>query len=98
MKKPFHKDKEPTQAIAIRYDQSHDTAPRITAKGTGQVAENILDIAKKHAIPVYQNKSLSAMLMALEIDREIPPELYAAVAEVLAYIYSLDQRLGKLRK
>lgn len=84
-----------TQAVALQYDEQDNKAPKVVAKGTGLVAGNILSSAKDHGIPVYQNKTLTAMLMAVELDREIPPELYQAVAEVLAYIYRLDQQIGK---
>ena len=66
----------PQQAVALKYDMERDTAPKVVAKGRGHVAENILAAAQKNAVPVYQNKTLVNMLMALEIDREIPPELY----------------------
>jgi len=81
----------PKEAVAIRYDQKQDKAPRVVAKGAGFVADQILATARKHTVPVYQNRTLTAMLMAVELDREIPPDLYKAVAEVLAYIYRLDE-------
>lgn len=86
------------QAVAIRYDKDEGAAPRVAAKGKGLVADQIIDLGKQHSVPVYQNKTLTSMLMAIEIDQEIPPALYTAVAEVLAYIYLLDQSLGKGRK
>jgi flagellar biosynthesis protein len=89
------KEDEPKQAIAIRYDQKMEQAPKVVAKGSGFVAENILATAKRNAVPVYQNKTLAGMLMAVELDTMIPPELYKAVAEVLAYIYRLDQKKPK---
>ena len=79
------------KAVALRYDAERDQAPRVIAKGRGHVAENILALAQKSTIPVYQNKTLVNMLMALEIDREIPPELYRAIAEVMAYVYRMDK-------
>ncbi len=82
------------KAVALRYDAERDQAPRIIAKGRGHVAENILAVAQKSTIPVYQNKSLVNMLMALEIDREIPPELYRTIAEVMAYVYRMDKKAG----
>ncbi|BAL83766.1 hypothetical protein SELR_20580 [Selenomonas ruminantium subsp. lactilytica TAM6421] len=85
----------PQQAVALKYDMERDTAPRVVAKGRGHVAENILAAAQKNAVPVYQNKSLVNMLMALEIDREIPPELYRAIAEVMAYVYRIDKKAKK---
>ena len=82
------------KAVALRYDMERDTAPRVIAKGKGHVAEHILAAAQKNSIPVYQNKTLVNMLMALEIDREIPPDLYKAVAEVMAYVYKMDKDKG----
>lgn len=86
------------QAIALTYDITQNAAPKVVAKGTGHVAEQILAAAHKNAVPVYQNKTLTGMLMAIELDREIPPDLYRAVAEVLAYVYRIDQRLGNRLK
>lgn len=82
---------ERKKAVAIRYDQKADNAPKVIAKGVGVVADNILAAARQNAVPVYQNKTLTTMLMAVELDREIPPELYRAVAEVLAFVYRLDK-------
>ena len=85
-------EEQEQKAVAVRYDVEKDRAPRVTAKGRSLVADRILAEAKKNGIPVYQNKSLVNMLMALELDREIPPELYRTVAEVLAYVYRIDKR------
>ena len=79
------------KAVALKYDMLQDVAPRVIAKGKGHVAEHILAAAQKNSIPVYQNKTLVNMLMALEIDREIPPELYKTIAEVMAYVYKMDK-------
>ncbi|MBR2214285.1 MAG: EscU/YscU/HrcU family type III secretion system export apparatus switch protein [Selenomonadaceae bacterium] len=82
----------PAEAVALKYDAEKDRAPKVVAKGRGHVAENILAAAQKNAVPVYQNKTLVNMLMALDIDREIPPELYRAIAEVMAYVYQIDRK------
>lgn len=82
----------PQKAVALKYDMAQDRAPKVIAKGRGHVAENILAAAQKNTIPVYQNKSLVNMLMALDIDREIPPELYRTIAEVMAYVYRMDKK------
>ena len=82
------------KAVALKYDMQQDNAPRVVAKGRGHVAEHILATAQKNSVPVYQNKTLVNMLMALEIDREIPPELYKAIAEVMAYVYKMDKAKG----
>ncbi|WP_019553084.1 EscU/YscU/HrcU family type III secretion system export apparatus switch protein [Propionispira raffinosivorans] len=86
---------ETIKAVALQYREDENTAPKIVAKGKGKVAENILLTAQNNAVPVYKNKTLTAMLMALEIDKEIPPDLYAMVAEVLAYVYRMDQKRMK---
>ena len=86
---------KPKQAIALTYQNTNGNAPKVVAKGTGFIAERIMSTAKQNSIPVYQNKTLASMLMAVELDREIPPELYQAVAEVLAYIYYIDKKMNK---
>lgn len=83
------------QAVALKYDAQKDQAPRVVAKGKGHTAEHILEAAQKNSVPVYQNKTLVNMLMALDIDREIPPELYKAIAEVMAYVYKMDKAKGR---
>jgi flagellar biosynthesis protein len=87
-------NKQPTQAVALRYNEEN-VAPQVIAKGKGYVAENILNAARKNSVPIYQNKTLTSMLMAVDIDREIPPDLYTAVAEILAYVYRMDQKNKK---
>lgn len=83
------------KAVALKYDMQQDAAPKVIAKGRGHVAEHILATAQQNAIPVYKNKALVSMLMALEIDREIPPELYKTIAEVMAYVYKMDKDKGR---
>ena len=80
------------KAVALKYDMEKNRAPKLVAKGKGHVAENILEAAKKGQVPVYQNKSLVNMLMALERDKEGPAELYTTVAEIRAYVYRVDKR------
>ena len=86
------------KAVALKYDPEANAAPKVVAKGRGYVAENILAAAQSNSIPVYQNKSLVNLLMALDLDKEIPPELYTTVAEVLAYIYRMDTRAGARKR
>ncbi len=85
-------------AVAVQYDRQTMVAPKVIAKGRGIVADNLVEQAVRHQVPVYQNKALASMLMALEIDREIPPDLYKAVAEVLVFVYRADSALGKQNK
>lgn len=86
---------ERNRAVAISYDKAVDGAPKVVAKGSGAVAERIIEIARENKIPLYKNKTLSGMLMAVELDREIPPALYQAVAEILAHVYRVDRTLGE---
>jgi flagellar biosynthetic protein FlhB len=77
-------------AIALRYDGSTMNAPKLLAKGAGKMAKRIRELAQKHGIPIVENKELAQNLYSfVEIDQEIPPILYKAVAEVLAYVYKL---------
>ena len=79
-------------AVALKYESGSMTAPKLLAKGAGAVAFRIKEIAQKHHIPVVENKELAHDLYKLvEIGREIPVNLYQAVAEVLAYIYKLKK-------
>lgn len=96
-KEKFDENSEdkPTKAIALKYDKEASNAPMVVAKGQGFIAENILNAAIQNSIPVYQNKTLATMLMAVELDKEIPPDLYKVVAEVLAYVYRMDSKFKK---
>lgn len=79
-------------AVALRYHQDRDASPRVIAKGKGAVAEKILELAQKHNIPVRDDPDLVALLAQLDLGDAIPPELYPAVAEVLAYVYRANQK------
>lgn len=91
----MEKQEKRKQAVALEYDQEKQQAPKVVAKGAGYVAENILKQAEQHEVPVYRNQTLTNMLMAIELDREIPQELYQLVAEVLAFVYRLDQKYDR---
>jgi flagellar biosynthesis protein len=84
-------DKTP-KAVALKYDTEKDHAPKVIAKGKGKIAEKIIEIAEAHHLPLYEDKNLVQILEALELETEIPPELYRAVAEVLAFVYKLNGR------
>ncbi|HZK83740.1 MAG TPA: EscU/YscU/HrcU family type III secretion system export apparatus switch protein [Desulfosporosinus sp.] len=81
------------KAAAIVYDQTG--APRIVAKGVGEVARKMIEVAEAEGIPIQKNEVLIEALMQVELTKEIPPQLYRAVAEILAFIYRLDKK--KLR-
>lgn len=82
-------------AVALRYQQGMDAAPRIVATGKGLVAERIVKVAKESKIPIQERPELADTLANLEVGQFIPTALYSVVAEVLAYVYYLDKQLGK---
>jgi flagellar biosynthesis protein len=77
------------RATALRYE-SGQTAPTVLASGVGLIAERIVQTASEAGVPITHDPALAEALGALQIDGEIPPELYAAVAETLAWAYRLD--------
>lgn len=81
----------PTKAAALQYDKERASAPRLTAKGRGLVAERIIAMAGEHNIPLYQDRDLIEILEKTELDTEIPLEVYAVVAEIFAYVYKANQ-------
>ncbi|KTD18232.1 EscU/YscU/HrcU family type III secretion system export apparatus switch protein [Legionella jordanis] len=82
---------EKKQAVALHYD-GH-SAPIVTAKGEGGIAEQIIKTAKEHGIPLHHDKELTALLAKVELKKEIPPELYRAVAQILIFLYFLDGKI-----
>ncbi len=81
------------EVVALEYDG--EGAPRVTAKGRGEVARQILRIAEEHDIPLYQDEELSALLSKVELGREIPEQLYFAVARVIRFIFELNKEKYK---
>lgn len=75
------------KAVALHWDRAH--APRIAATGTGLTADEILRIADEHDIPLQQDPALTEALAQIPLGEEIPPALYVAVAEVLAFVFML---------
>ena len=81
------------KAVALRYDAESDAAPRVVAKGDRLLAERIIEIARQNGVPIHEDPDLVSILSALDVDREIPEMLYRAVAEVLAFVYRVNQRV-----
>lgn len=81
-------------AVALAY-QTGDGAPRVVAKGKGLVAEEIIARAREHGVFMHESKELVSLLMQVDLDREIPPTLYRAVAELLAWIYRIEHGLDQ---
>jgi flagellar biosynthesis protein len=84
--------KNPKKAVALQYNRETDGAPKVTAKGKGRVAEKIIELARKHDIPIKDDPDLIEVLSSLEINAEIPSEIYVAVAELLAFVYSMNSK------
>jgi flagellar biosynthesis protein len=82
-------------AVAIQYDKSADNAPRVVAKGMRLKAEKIREIAKAAGVPIMKNVSLANALYRVDVGQEIPEELYDAVAEVLNFVFALQQEEKK---
>ncbi|KRB93316.1 EscU/YscU/HrcU family type III secretion system export apparatus switch protein [Noviherbaspirillum sp. Root189] len=76
-------------AVALAY-QTGDLAPKVVATGRGLIAEEIIRRAKEHGVFVHESKELVALLMQVDLDRNIPPALYRVVAELLAWLYHID--------
>lgn len=87
-----HKRKK---AAALKYDAETGSAPRVIAKGQGAVAENIIEMAEKHNVPVHTDADLVEVLSGLDMDEEIPEDVYLAVAELLAFVYSINKTRPK---
>ena len=85
-----------TAAAALKYDTRKDAAPKVIAKGQGIIAEKIIELAKKNNVPIKSDPGLVQILSKLDIDEQIPVELYKAVAEILAFVYSANNRYREI--
>jgi flagellar biosynthesis protein len=79
-------------AVALSYDPEKDSAPRVIATGRGFIADQILEAARQNQIPIRDDAVLAQALSQVALDQVVPPELYAVVAEVLAFVYRLRQK------
>jgi flagellar biosynthesis protein len=79
-------------AVALKYEEDGADAPMIVASGRGEIADRIVQTAKDKNVPVYEEPSLAQTLVSLELGTEIPPELYQAVAQVIAFVWRLDRK------
>ncbi|WP_084545315.1 EscU/YscU/HrcU family type III secretion system export apparatus switch protein [Derxia gummosa] len=85
----------PPLAATLAYDPQRDAAPRVTARGRGAIAEEILRRADEAGVPRVHSEALAAALVRMDIDMQIPPELYLAVAEILAWVARLDEEAAR---
>ena len=87
-----HRAQGPRRASALHYEGKG--APKVTASGRGYIADRIIEVARENGIPVREDPALAEALAALELDTEIPEDLYTAVAEAIAWSYTLDLKAG----
>jgi flagellar biosynthesis protein len=81
----------PKLAVSLQYKKGRNAAPKVTAKGQGWVAENIIKMAQENNIPIREDKDLLHLLSEIDIGQEVPESLYKVVAELLAWVYELNQ-------
>ena len=80
------------KAVSLKYEPPKHEAPIVTAKGQGIIAEKIIEIAKKHHIPIKDDPDLVELLSQLELDEQIPPTVYQVVAEIFSFVYHLNKK------
>jgi flagellar biosynthesis protein len=87
-KENVHRD----TAVALKYRIGSDSAPRLVAKGKGEVAQKIIEIAKAHKVPIKYDPQLTEALSHIKLNEMVPEYLYAVIAEVLAWVYTLEKK------
>jgi flagellar biosynthesis protein len=86
------------KAAALKYQHGTDPIPRLVAKGGGHIADKIIALAKENGIPIHEDKNLVEILSTLDLYEQIPPKLYKAVAEILAFIYKVSGKIQNEHK
>jgi len=79
------------KAVALEYDNAKNSAPKVIAKGEGKSAQKIIQIAKENGITLKKDEDLVELLSKVELDKEVPPEMYKAVAELFAFLYKITK-------
>ncbi len=87
-------DSSPRKAAALKYQHGTDQVPKLVAKGKGFMADQIIALAKEHGVPIHEDHNLVEILSTLDMYEEIPPKLYKAVAELLAFIYKMTGKMN----
>jgi len=82
------------KAVALQYNQNKNNAPKVIASGKGELAKKIVQKAKEFDIPLFANEALVESLIDLDIDKEIPSELYQAVVEVFVWLAKQDKKVA----
>ncbi|MBI1363365.1 MAG: FhlB domain-containing protein [Proteobacteria bacterium] len=84
-------EKQKKKAVALKYDREKDAAPQVAAKGAGFLAEKIIEVAQEHGIHIHEDADLVEVLEKVEVEQEIPLEVYSVVAEIFSYIYKVNK-------
>ncbi|MEH7234788.1 EscU/YscU/HrcU family type III secretion system export apparatus switch protein [Bacillus sp. JJ1562] len=79
------------KAVALSYNEKNESEPRIVAKGKGTIAQNIIEMAEAHDIPIQEDTALVELLGELKLNEGIPEDLYQVIAEIFAFIYKMDK-------
>lgn len=80
------------RAVALGYNKKNDNAPKVLASGAGEIANNILRLAREHDIPIKEDPDLVEILSKVEVNQEIPQNLYKAVAEIFSFLYKVTNK------
>lgn len=78
--------------MALGYNRQKDNAPKVLATGSGEVAKNIINLAKSHDIPIKEDADLIEVLSKVDLNEEVPPNLYKAVAEIFNFLYQMTNK------
>lgn len=92
------RDKNIKKAVALNYDIDTSQAPKVVAKGKGELANNIIKIAQDNDVPIKKDEDLVELLSAIDIEKEIPESMYKAVSEIFSFIYDLTTIERKKRE
>jgi len=90
-------NKKIIKAAALKYDKSKSSAPKVVAKGKGEVAQKIISLARENNLPIRKDEDLVELLSKVELDKEVPENLYKAVAEVFVFVYKMTNKDSKTK-
>ncbi|WP_457749803.1 EscU/YscU/HrcU family type III secretion system export apparatus switch protein [Sulfurimonas sp.] len=79
------------KAVALKYNKEKNQAPLVSAKGEGKTAQKIIQLAKENGVPLKKDEDLVELLSKVELDKEVPPQMYKAIAEIFSFIYSITK-------
>ncbi len=95
---PDEKKRTRRKAVAVTYDTENEGAPKVVAKGSGYLADRIIELAREHNVHIHHDPDLAAVLAKVDVNTEIPPELYRTVAEILAFVYRINGKLSEFSR